>query len=299
MSAFTFTAPVISEQDEAAEWEAMSESERARILAEKYGQHRATTDSVGDGANARCGNKSHQDGLNHQDGLKIMMDAIQTSSDSDKEAYLQAVQQCSPELLHRESNFEHFLACEKHDPWAAARRVLLYWTVRRELFGKVCYQPLTLEGAMKHDVEHLKKGFMYLLLPDAHGRPVLFVDRIRMTKRIVPRPVVARCLFYSLCVAASQLYQDPRHSVVHMQDNSGFVALFNCRVCSTRVWATIVAACSSHLSLLLLFVLLHSQGFDVYQHFDRVSAKLAARTLRAVPTRIMCAHTFKGPGVTM
>jgi hypothetical protein len=236
MSAFTYTAPVISDQDAAAEWEAMSESERAQIEAEMYGQPRALPARELE----RSPLTKPRREIHHQDGLQIMMDAIHASSDSDKEAYLQAVQQCSPEILHRESNFEQFLACEKFDPWAAARRLLLYWTVRRELFGKVWYHPLTLEGAMKDDVEYLKKGFMYLLLPDAHGRPVLLVDRIRMTKRVVPRPVIARCLFYSCCVAASQLYQDPRHSVNSTQDsNSGFVVLFNCRVCSGCLWGTL------------------------------------------------------------
>jgi hypothetical protein len=244
MSAFTFTAPVITEQDVAAEWEAMSESERAQILAEKYGEHRSLTDSVGEVATAEDETK------NHQDGLKIMMDAIQASSSSDKEAYLQAVQQCSPELLRRESNFEHFLACEKHDPWAAARRVLLYWTVRRELFGKVCYQPLTLEGAMKDDVEYLKKGFMYLLLPDCHGRPVLFADRIRMTKRVVSRTVMARCLFYTCVTAALQLYQDLGHNVHQASDsNSGLVVLLNIRVRSGTMFQRLVTLFSHSVPL--------------------------------------------------
>jgi hypothetical protein len=225
MSAFTYTAPVITEQDEAAEWDAMSESERALIRVEMHGQD--CESHVGTRARERS---TTQGGNNLQDGLKIMTDAIHASSDSDKDAYLKAVQLCPPELLNRESNFEHFFACEKHDPWAAARRLLLYWTVRRELFGKDCYCPLTLQGAMKDDVEYLKKGFMYLLLPDAHGRPVLFGDRIRMTKRIVPRAVAARCFFYCCCMAALQLYEDPRHRVNQAHDNSGIVVLANCRV---------------------------------------------------------------------
>jgi hypothetical protein len=225
MSAFTYTAPVITEQDEAAEWNAIPESERAQIRAEMYGQDRSfETDNVDRAAGVTSPRRT-----SHQDGLEIMAEAIQASSDADKDAYLEAVQQCPPELLNRESNFEHFLACEKNDPWAAARRLLLYWTVRRELFGKVCYRPLTLEGAMKGDVEYLKKGFVYLLSPDAHGRPVVFVDRIRVTKRTATRPVVARCLFYCCCLAALQLYHDPRHHA----GSSGFILLANCRVCAS------------------------------------------------------------------
>jgi hypothetical protein len=218
MPAFTFTAPVITEQDEAAEWKALSESERVRIRLEMYGQDRSVDEGQATRAVADGRVTSQSSSGAHHDGFKIMMEAIQASSDADKEAYLEAVRQCPNELLIRESNFEHFLACENNDPWAAAQRLLLYWTVRRDLFGDVCYCPLTLEGAMKDDIEYLKKGFMYLLLPDAHGRPVVFVDRVRITNRTAARAVVARCLFYTFCMASWQLYQDPRHQANQAKD---------------------------------------------------------------------------------
>jgi hypothetical protein len=41
------------------------------------------------------------------------------------------------------------------------------------------------------------------------------------------------------------------------------------------------------------------QGFDVYQHFDRIGSKLSARTMRAVPARVLCVHMCKGSGVSV
>jgi hypothetical protein len=229
MSAFTFTAPVITDEDEAAEWAAMTEEERANIRADMFGH------KVGDAATAAPDQKA-QDRPSIQNGLRIMIDAIHASSESDKEAYLEAVRQCSPELLHKECNLEHFLICEEYDPWAAAQRVLRYWSLRREFFGPhLCYQPLTLQGAMKEDVEYLQKGFVYPLFPDSHGRPVVFYDRIRATKRVAPRQIVSRCLFYVCCLAAAELYEQNHQKQDSMSDpapdqHQGLVFLVNCRV---------------------------------------------------------------------
>jgi hypothetical protein len=212
MAAFCFTAPVLTEIEEKAAQDALSPEEREQIRRDMYG--------------AECSSGSPRDA---ERGVQIMHETIESTIPlPEKEAYLKAVSSC-PEVVESESNVREFLRSEQYDPWAAVQRLLRYWTLRQELFGpSKAFQPLKLDGAMTNDVEYLRKGFVYTLAPDQHGRPVLFVDRVRITTNVVPRKSLARCLFFVACVAAA----DVNRSQPRIPE--GIVYLVNCRVSDCR-----------------------------------------------------------------
>jgi hypothetical protein len=88
------------------------------------------------------------------------------------------------------------------DPWAAARRIVDYWSVRVELFGTRAFLPLLLtgEGALsEEDLQVLRTG-SYMLLPcTANHVPVLLYDPARLTTTVVTDTAKRlRCLFYFL-----------------------------------------------------------------------------------------------------
>jgi hypothetical protein len=209
MPAFCFTAPVLTESEEKAAREALSPQEHEQIRQDMYGH------------TSSAASQQYDDGR----GMQIMLEAIETSIPiSEKEAYLKAVCVC-PHLVERESSFWVFLRCENHDPWAAAQRLVQYWTLRRQIFGpEKAYLPLTLDGAMADDIQYLQKGFVYTLPSDQHGRPVVFIDRVRVNAKVVPRECFARCVFFVACMASTQVNRDRGKAAV------GIVYLVNCRV---------------------------------------------------------------------
>lgn len=120
-----------------------------------------------------------------------------------------------------ESPVEVFLRHADCDPWAAARQMGLYWKTRKQVFGpERAFLPMTLDGAMADDVQHMRKGFLCAVEDDAHGRPVLYYNRIRATREIVPREAACRCWFYMLHVL----------SLKEETQRSGLVVLQNYQV---------------------------------------------------------------------
>ena len=58
----------------------------------------------------------------------------------------------------------------------AAERFVNYWESRRQVFGKDFTLPMTLTGALRHDLAALQVGVYRLLPPDSYGRQVLFIE---------------------------------------------------------------------------------------------------------------------------
>lgn len=95
-------------------------------------------------------------------------------------AYYRAVAEC-PGLVSNQRKIA-FLQREKNNSVCAAVRLALYWKERLELFGPDrCFLPMTLNGAMKDEVENIVERKLVHLLPvkDAAGRAVLFFDPSR------------------------------------------------------------------------------------------------------------------------
>lgn len=109
-------------------------------------------------------------------------EAIESMCLTDKVAYIKA-KKTAPDLVLKESNPSWFLRYEKNNPWAAAKRLALYWQERVKIFGpNRAYLPLdtTGEGALsKETIEYHFTGFVSRLPNDSQGRAVILHDPAR------------------------------------------------------------------------------------------------------------------------
>jgi hypothetical protein len=203
MSGF-LTAPIVTLDDEQAEREALTEDERQTIHKEIYGveDEIKETDTMVERA------------------VLILQEALHEIPDEEKQAYLEALERV-PLLVERESDPISFIRCEKYDAWAAARRLVAYWEVRKKLFGSDrAFLPMTQTGAMAEDMEYAEKGSTTMLPDDDHGRPVVCWDRVRSMAAVIPRASALRCGFYFFQVLSEQ----------ERAQKGGYVVMINYRV---------------------------------------------------------------------
>jgi hypothetical protein len=208
MSGF-LTALVVTPEEEQAEREALTEEERQSIHKEVYGSEDELeeTDTMVENA------------------VLLLQEALHEIPDAEKQAYLEALER-APLLVERESDPIQFLRCEKYDAWAAARRLVAYWEVRKKFFGPDrAFLPMTQTGAMAEDMEYSEKALITMLPDDDHGRPVVCWDRIRATTAAAPRASVLRCCFYLAQVLSEQ----------EIAQKGGCVVMINYRV-SDATW---------------------------------------------------------------
>jgi hypothetical protein len=206
MSGF-FTAPIVTPEDEKAEREALTEDERHSIDKAVYGAEDeiAETDAMVEKA------------------VLLLQEALHEIPDVEKQGYLEALER-APLLVERESDAIRFLRCEEYDAWAAARRLVAYWEVRKKFFGpERAFLPMTQTGAMAEDMVYLEKGFNTMLPDDDHGRPVVCWDRVSSAAAVIPRASVLRCGFYLLHVLSEQ----------ERAQKGGYVSMINYRVSRT------------------------------------------------------------------
>lgn len=243
MSAFTFTAPILNDEDDRAERAAMSEEEKERYRAEIYGTNPDLVETE----------------MVLRNGLQLMQRALKDIPLDEKVDYQLALEQV-PGLVTSESPPLAFLRVTDFDAWAAAQRLVLYWSTRRKVFGTERFLlPITLDGAMVEDVQYLEKGIIMILPDDAHRRAVLFVDRMRCTKGVVPRDSAIRCLWYAMQAIAKQEHYQRR----------GYVGLMNYRGC------------------------------DLYKHFDRIMTKKSVWITNCMPVRTRAVHICTGSGASV
>eukprot|EP00977_Amphora_coffeiformis_P015810 scaffold4740_cov165-Amphora_coffeaeformis.AAC.8 len=84
--------------------------------------------------------------------------------------------EAAPDLIMGETNPTIFLRCEKGDPWSAAKRLALHWTLRREVFGEDRWLrkvvDLSGDGAMNaDDMALLHAGVFALTWPSSSSTP--------------------------------------------------------------------------------------------------------------------------------
>jgi hypothetical protein len=98
---------------------------------------------------------------------------------TEKEAYLEAVDKCDPDLIERESDPLLFIKYYDGDAKQAAKRLVYYWKLRKEIFLERAFLPLNQigKGALsEEDVEIVRCGAVAIL-----PNNIFYVDRWRFT----------------------------------------------------------------------------------------------------------------------
>ena len=215
MSAFSFTAPYITEEEELAEREALTEEERQQIRRD-------------------IGLEPFQDeGAFLTPSLppvQVTVEKVQQVHEQleqlpQAETYRQALA-AAPSVVTAETDVQAFLRIEAWDVEKAARRVARYWSLRTDVFASPKEStssdfeilPLTLQGALTAEERALLSlGLVFLLPDDRHGRAVMYLDRTRFTLRVGTREAFLRVLFYVLYT-------------ISYRDNPQFVIVLNVKV---------------------------------------------------------------------
>jgi len=102
---------------------------------------------------------------------------LETIDDDEKHGYLMAKEKC-PDLCG-ESFKLIFLRCEVFNVEKSVRRFVKYWNTRLEVFGdELAFLPMTLDGAMQNDVDHISLQYLQLAkdTTDPYGRALLLFD---------------------------------------------------------------------------------------------------------------------------
>ena len=110
--------------------------------------------------------------------LTELENALQLIAEEDKAALLEA-REVMPDRVDKEADPIRFLRVEDYNTWAAAQRLVTYWSRRKEIFGKRAFLPMnqTGEGTLsRSDVAALSSGYIAFLPNDSAGRSVLCID---------------------------------------------------------------------------------------------------------------------------
>jgi hypothetical protein len=134
--------------------------------------------------------------------------ALELVPDEEKAAYTEAMHRV-PDLVDSESDPFRFLWYEKYNISAAARRLVLYWEYRKELFGGRAFLPMTQleKGALSEDdVAVLQTGYIALLPDDTDGCAVVCYDGSRLDPNVEDPDGMKRlrCLFYTMSVVSEK-----------------------------------------------------------------------------------------------
>jgi hypothetical protein len=125
---------------------------------------------------------------------------IRRLPDPEKAAYCEAMRR-APHLVEKESNPAAFGSA------AAARRIAMYWTIRKELFGSTnAFLPMTQtgEGALgRSDLIALSTGY-FVLVPTKKNRQVLLCYDASKVDSKTDRQCRMRVAFYLLSIASER-----------------------------------------------------------------------------------------------
>jgi hypothetical protein len=164
--------------------------------------HTSTTCITGGGA---AGVKHHHAGGVTDEALLHFNDAMSLVEDSEKEAWVLAMERCQASVWEHECCPCYFLVACQLNPWDAAVRMCSYWKERIELFEERAFDPITLgsdlippTGFTEEDVKVLETGSLYLLPPDRKGRTIVFVDESRLEPYMFELPKSRLRVFWYL-----------------------------------------------------------------------------------------------------
>ena len=133
---------------------------------------------------------------------------------SEKKDLLTAERKC-PALLDDAFKLQ-FLRTDLFNPQLAACRFVLYWKNRVQLFGpEKAFLPMTLDGAMKDDIDMLSKGFIRLLPGEAR---VFWIESSRFCAKTDDVRSVARCVWYTQSQALAESPEMQKMGAVFVLD---------------------------------------------------------------------------------
>ena len=132
---------------------------------------------------------------------KGLQEALAHIPEESKSAYLEAVR-CAPNVVENESQLMHYLSRDDYNVHAAARRIVHYWRLRKELFGERAFLPMVQSGRgalTRDDVVVLRSGAVAVLPKDNAGRTVVVEDRGRLIANSdEAKQSMLRSIFYVL-----------------------------------------------------------------------------------------------------
>ena len=135
-------------------------------------------------------------------------ETLKTLPDEDKAAYVEALNKC-PHLVQSESDTLRFARVENYNAFAAARRLVGYWKLRKVLFGdQRAFLPMTQTGhgaLTRDDIVILSCGCVALGRKDSAGRGVVIGDRTKLlNKNEASQQARLRSIFYLLTVLSEE-----------------------------------------------------------------------------------------------
>jgi hypothetical protein len=182
MSAFSYTAPRFTEEQEQKERESTTEEEENVVSSDIFGVDAVIEET--------------EELVIHS--LAQFEEELAALPEKDKQGYSQALEEC-PLIVEQESAPIRFLRAEDYDAKRAAIRLTKYWDNRVELFGPdSAFLPMTLDGAMANDAQAFKAlgDGNYMLPYDKHGRAVYFSDKSRSTNERLTKDEQLRIIWY-------------------------------------------------------------------------------------------------------
>lgn len=128
--------------------------------------------------------------------LKMLDSELLKIPDEEMHTFITAMKE-RPELVN-DAHRASFLRRDDFDAKRASRRLVSYWERRRELFGsEKVYLPLTLDGAMRDDVDNLSQGFVSALpVKDLNGRGIFFCNSGHLDWSKYSRESMQRTIWY-------------------------------------------------------------------------------------------------------
>jgi hypothetical protein len=189
--------PRFTEEEEAIERASLTDKEKAAALRDLYGNYAA------DVAHEQKRTKRQPDRRSVDFLIQYMRAEIELYPVNKKQALIEAQEKCRVEEFG-DARLEVFLRCEGMNAKLAAERFVNYWESRRHVFGEDFTLPMTLTGALRHDLAALQVGFYRLLPTDSHGRQVLFIEPHLITKADCSLESLLRAIWYVVEVAAQE-----------------------------------------------------------------------------------------------
>jgi hypothetical protein len=201
MPSFSFTAPIVTAEEEKKEREELEQTEYQSVLNDMTGVCCDCENDPEDGSfstsdfhEALAANVSPRDKTEMLEAMQYVRHLVETESNplSYSRSYPSAEVRylfITPSLCHCPfcTTSHHFLGLHQ----TAARCATQYWKHRRKLFGgSRAFLPMTLDAAMAEDISTLQKGFFTVLPNDRAGRAVIFFDRIRAIPAVASREAV-------------------------------------------------------------------------------------------------------------